>query len=248
MHTAYDGIYEELKEALEQGVYAYKDYLPSESVLVKHFGCAHNTVRKALAILTREGYVQPIHGKGVRVIYRSTPMLESKSSIFEPRNCTSFKQVGKRSGFDANTKVFTMETLEVDKELAAQTGFDEGNRVVHMERVRYCDGKALARDTNYFRADVVQGMTQFDAEQSVYDYIEKKRGVKLVTRKYVISIDRASERDLELLDLENITWVANMTSAVYDGAGLLCEVTIVRHHPDYFSYSGTTFRTRIGQE
>ena len=66
----YDHIYKDLKEKIETEFYAYQQMLPSENAFVKEYGCSRNTVRRALAELTAEGYVQPMHGKGVRNIFQ----------------------------------------------------------------------------------------------------------------------------------------------------------------------------------
>ena len=66
----YDQIYRDLKEKIETEVYSYQEMLPSEHMLVREYGCSRNTVRRALAELTADGYVQPMHGKGVRNIFR----------------------------------------------------------------------------------------------------------------------------------------------------------------------------------
>ncbi len=43
--------------------------LPTEAELTAEFGCTRNTVRRALSMLADQMFVQPIHGKGVRVIW-----------------------------------------------------------------------------------------------------------------------------------------------------------------------------------
>ena len=64
----YDTIYKDLKEKIETEIYAYQEILPSEHMLIHEYGCSRNTVRRALAELTADGYVQPMHGRGVRNI------------------------------------------------------------------------------------------------------------------------------------------------------------------------------------
>ena len=65
----YQQIYSDLKSDILKGLYARGDLLPSEQQLTKKYGVARNTIRRSINILTNEGYVQPIHGKGVAVIY-----------------------------------------------------------------------------------------------------------------------------------------------------------------------------------
>ena len=66
----YNQIYRDLKEKIEAEVYAYQEMLPSEHILITEYGCSRNTVRRAISELTAEGYVQPMHGKGVRNIFQ----------------------------------------------------------------------------------------------------------------------------------------------------------------------------------
>ena len=66
----FEGICRSIKQKIEAQDYPYQSLLPAESELIQEYGCARNTLRRALADLTAAGYLQPIQGKGVRVIYR----------------------------------------------------------------------------------------------------------------------------------------------------------------------------------
>ena len=66
----YDTIYESLRKAIEDQEYPYQSTLPSEHQLVQLYDCSRNTVRRAIAELGEQGYVQSVHGKGVLVLYR----------------------------------------------------------------------------------------------------------------------------------------------------------------------------------
>lgn len=247
MRAAYDSIYFDLKESIDDGTYVYKDYLPSESILVKRYGCAHNTVRKALEILARGGYVQPIHGKGVRVIYRAPHPTGKVFRTYELNGIDSFACSVRRQGFSARTKVLSMETQTVDEPLSIISGFDLGQEVIRLERIRFVDDKPLEREINYFRSDIVEGMTAEDAERSIYRYIEEVRGGKLVTCKRVVTVEHINDRDHELIMLGDADYLAVVTCETYDGEGLLCEFTTVRHAPDMFLMAQTAIRTRVSR-
>ena len=66
----YTAIYNDLKQKIEEGLYAPQSVLPSENILTTRYGVSRNTVRRAIAKLADESYVQSINGKGVIVIYR----------------------------------------------------------------------------------------------------------------------------------------------------------------------------------
>lgn len=73
-------IYQDLKQKVEQGMYAYQSLIPSENVLSEAYGCSRNTVRRALRGLIERGYAQAIQGKGVRVLYQRRTKANSASA------------------------------------------------------------------------------------------------------------------------------------------------------------------------
>ena len=66
----YTAIYNDLKEKIEEGIYAPQSILPSENIMTTRYGVSRNTIRRAIAKLADECYVQSIHGKGVRGHFR----------------------------------------------------------------------------------------------------------------------------------------------------------------------------------
>ena len=66
----YEGIYHSIKKRIEAQDYPYQSLLPSENTLIEEYACSRNTVRRALAELVADGYVQTMQGRGVRVIYQ----------------------------------------------------------------------------------------------------------------------------------------------------------------------------------
>ena len=66
----FEEIYRDLKYHVEQGDYLYSELLPSENNLIGIYDCSRNTIRRAIAGLVKDGYVQAVHGKGVQVIFQ----------------------------------------------------------------------------------------------------------------------------------------------------------------------------------
>lgn len=67
--SKFEEIYRDLKYHVEQGDYLYSELLPSENNLIGIYDCSRNTIRRAIAGLVKDGYVQAVHGKGVQVIF-----------------------------------------------------------------------------------------------------------------------------------------------------------------------------------
>ena len=134
----FEGIYRSIKQKIEAQDYPYQSLLPAESELIQEYGCARNTLRRALADLTAAGYLQPIQGKGVRVIYRPAGKASFLIGVIE-----SFRETDERNNLHAVTKVVRFEQVEADERLASQSGFMVGEPLWAIERVRYLEGKAL---------------------------------------------------------------------------------------------------------
>ena len=66
--SVFQDIYRELKLKIENGSYPYQSFLPSEAELTDEYACSRSSIRRALGMLARDGYVQSQQGKGVRVI------------------------------------------------------------------------------------------------------------------------------------------------------------------------------------
>lgn len=235
VRAASDQIYTDLKQQIENGEISYGELLPSQARLVERYQCAHNTARKAIAKLTLQGYCLPIHGKGVRIIWKP----RDEAIAYGLNTIDTFTDSAQRVGFDAATKVVCFEPLVVDEELAARTVFPIGTELLHIDRVRLLDGKAIARDDSYFRASSVAGITQKDAEQSVYAYVSEQLGMRFVTRKRIITMERASETDLALLDVDGCSHLALITSHTYGKDAVLFEYTESHVSPDAFFFTDT---------
>ena len=65
---AYKEVYSKLKEELKEGIYPAGSLLPTESELEKIFHVSRTTIRKAISILSLEGYVKTKQGYGTEVL------------------------------------------------------------------------------------------------------------------------------------------------------------------------------------
>lgn len=235
----YDEIYLDLKRAVENGTYSYGSLLPSENTLITRYDCSRNTIRRALAGLGEDGYVQSIHGKGVRVIYQP-----SERASFTVGGIESFHETARRNRLNVVTKVVRFEEAVVDQRTAEESGFPAGEQVYNILRVRYLDGKPLILDYNLFLKSLVPGLTAEIAERSIYAYIEQELGMQIVTSKRTITVEHASAEDKRLLVLGDYNCLAVVTGQTFNADGLLFEYTQSRHQPDYFSFHDTATRKK----
>lgn len=240
LRARYDGIYKDLKAQIVEGGFGYGTYLPSEAQLTQAYACSHNTLRRALALLRDQGFVQPVHGKGVRVIWR-----EPERTTFSIGGIESMQEVALRTGAHISTRVIDLKHIRCTPELAQRTGFAPNTPLICCERVRTIDGEALIVDKSLFDAKVVPDLTTSIAEKGIYDYLENSLGVHIATSKRTIRGERATQHDAELLDLGDVDWVAVLCSSTFDGQGNLIEVTESRHRMDRFYFVDTATRQKL---
>lgn len=237
--SKFEQIYKDLKEKIESGDYAYQDLLPSENTMVSIYNCSRNTIRRALSKLTEQGYVQPLHGKGVRVIYQPIDQ-----AAFTIGGIESFKESAIRNQRKRHTEVLQFAEITADERLAAKTGFPIGSELYYLQRVRFLDGIALILDINMFLKSLVPNLTKEIAENSIYEYIENDLGMSIVTSKRKITVERATQIDEKYLQLNDYNCLAVVTGQTFNADGIMFEYTQSRHRPDYFCFLDTATRKR----
>lgn len=237
--SKFEQIYKDLKEKIESGDYAYQDLLPSENTMVSIYNCSRNTIRRALSKLTEQGYVQPLHGKGVRVIYQPIDQ-----AAFTIGGIESFKESAIRNHRKRHTEVLQFAEITADERLAAKTGFPVGSELYYLQRVRFLDGIALILDINMFLKSLVPNLTKEIAENSIYEYIENDLGMSIVTSKRKMTVERATQIDEKYLQLNDYNCLAVVTGQTFNADGIMFEYTQSRHRPDYFCFQDTATRKR----
>lgn len=229
----YVHIYEDLKQKIEGGQYMPQSCLPTEFELVDMYQSSRNTVRRAISRLAEIGYVQSIHGKGVIVIYEG----ERDVPEFPLENVESLKEVAARLHKSCETKVLYFTSFTVDSRLAQRTGFPEGEQAYYMQRVRYLGGEAVILDNNWFLCSIARGLTDEIAADSVYEYMEKTLGERIVTSKRTLTVEKVTEIDEKYLNLGGYNCMAVITSRTFNADGIQFEYTQSRHRPDQFEFS-----------
>ncbi len=157
-------------------------------------------------------------------------------ALFEVGGIETFAETMARLGIEQTTVVKTFDLVVADGRLAHFTGFDEGAELLHVERVRSFGGEPVIRDDSYFLASAVDGLTPKIAAGSIYRYLEGELGLVIAQSMREITVERATTRDYELLELPEGCYLAIMTNQVFLADGTMFERTQSRHRPDLFVF------------
>lgn len=231
--SIYEEIYQDLKKKIEENAFAYQALLPSENTLIQQYNCSRNTLRRAVARLVTDGYVQTMQGKGVRNIYR--PLEQTSFTIGE---IESFKESALRNKKAYSTRVLLFTQLSISEKQSVLTGFPAGTVVWYLQRLHYLDEEPLIINHNYFLKEAVPGLTKEIAEASIYDYLETRLHMTIVNSKRVFTVEKITEIDEKYLQLnpEDYNCMAVVSSQTYNSDGVMFEYTQSRHRPDSFRF------------
>ncbi len=231
-------IYQDLKEKIETGVYPGGTDLPSEYQLITQYDCSRNTVRRALAMLKGNGYVQSIHGKGVQVIWQP-PTTDAKFTLGA---IESFEETAVRNGLTPSTFVIHFEEQTVDRYLSSLTGFPEGAEVFYVQRARSLNDMTVILDISIFLKSEMPQLTEEIAAASIYQYLEKQLGIRIVTSNRVITVEPVTPSDSRYLDLDGCDYVAVISAQTFNSNGVMFQWSQTRLRPDYFCFRQSTIR------
>lgn len=134
----YTRIVEQIKNKINSGELNPGDIIDSESTLCKEFGASRMTVRKGLAILTNDGYIYSIPGKGNFV---QKPDF-TKYNLYYDEMSNSINSVDR-------TKLLEVNIIMPDEKLADSLQISKNKNVIMIRRLFYTDGEPVAYDIKY---------------------------------------------------------------------------------------------------
>ena len=236
----FDKIYLDLKNKIESGEYPFNSIFPTEHELAKIYNCSRSTIRRSLALLIEQGYIQSRQGKRARVIYE--PVVRNTFLI---GGIESFKEAAMRNKFKHHTRVIRFDKISVDRELSIKTAFPIGTKVYDVRRVRYLNDKPLILDKNIFLISAVGDLNEEIAKQSIYEYLENELKMSIVTSKRRMTVELATSEDNAWLELDDYNCLAVLSGRVFNSDGIQFEYTESRHRPDYFCFEDTATRHKF---
>lgn len=168
-------IYNEYSNQIYSGQQLLGTKLPSESKLAEAYGTSRETVRKALNLLFREGYIHKIKGRGSFV-------LDMTRMDFPITGLISFKEMSDTLGTASRTLVERTISEPAGSALARHLQITPETLVWKVIRAREIEGERIILDKDYFRADIVPFLSKEIAEGSLYEYLELEMGLKNVKK------------------------------------------------------------------
>nr|WP_180898458.1 MULTISPECIES: GntR family transcriptional regulator [unclassified Martelella] len=161
----------ELARAVESGALAHGEALPPERDLARIVGVSRVTVRRAIAELTSEGFLQRRHGAG-------TFVLRPPARIEQPlKRLTSFTEDMQARGLTPRSLWLERGLFAASAEEAAALQLGTNAAIARLSRIRLGDDLPMAIEHSTLPADILERPDL--VETSLYGALAE-RGVTMV--------------------------------------------------------------------
>ena len=225
----YRRIADAVRDAIDGGVLAPGDKLPSENDLMARYGVAGGTVRQAIGVLRGEGVVVAQHGRGVFV--RSRPRIRRLSY---DRFARRHRRAGKAAYLaEAEQGRVTprVEVLFVGRDAATPDAaerlrLERGADVLVRRRLYFSDEQPTEIATSYVPWELAEGTAMVDENSGpggIYARIEE-RGHQLDHFTEEVTARMPTPDEQAALQLAPGTPVFRLLRCAYDRQGGVVEV------------------------
>ena len=193
--TAYKMVYSILKQEIREGKYEAGKLLPPEHFLESRFEVSRTTVRRALELLARDGYVDAQQGRGTAVLDFST--------VQRLNALTSITETLKSKGYEVKTKGMHIDLVEASVKVANALMVKEGERVVRIQRVQCANDQPVAIMTNYLLEELVPGIETHNGRfTSLYEFLENNYHFVLTNAIEHLSASVADFSEAQILGVQ----------------------------------------------
>lgn len=138
-----------LKSQLKPG-----DMLNSETSLMNEYSASRMTIRKSLSLLSNEGYIYSVPGKGNFVCKPEVDIFQFKFNKYDGLN-THIDEV----------KLISVKVLFPSKQIDRILNLEENQKAVEVKRILFSDQKAIAMEIIYLpyvhHQPVIEDMLKF---------------------------------------------------------------------------------------
>jgi GntR family transcriptional regulator len=160
-----------LRDEIVRGVYAGNGLLPKEESLCERFGVSRITVRRALADLAAQGFVERRHGRGTFVLQDKLPLARARPSL-------SLIDSLRKTAAETQVQVLRVEQTEAPPDVAALLQLAPGEKAVHALRLRSVGGTPVMLSDAWVPARLGKQVTATSLRKQALYEILLAQGVK----------------------------------------------------------------------
>jgi GntR family transcriptional regulator len=190
--------------------------LPSENELAERHGISRATVRHALDVLERDGWIYREKGKGSFACVRRVEQ--------ELTQLVSTSEEMRRRGWSLITRVVSLERVAAAPYVGTALGLAPATPVYALCRLRIVNGEPLSLQTAYLPLELCPKLEENNLTLSLYRLLESRYGLRLWTAREVLRARCATPAEAQILQIledmpvmysERVTYAANGAAVEY---------------------------------
>ncbi|MFA0815099.1 MAG: GntR family transcriptional regulator [Anaerofustis sp.] len=170
----YLAIVSSLKEKIAKGCYQPGDMLSSESALMSEYHASRMTIRKSLSLLSNEGYIYSVPGKGNFICQPETDIFQFKFNKYDGLNVHIDK-----------VKLLSVKIRYPEPFMQGVLHLQETDKIGEIIRILYSGEREIALERIYFQ--------YIPNQPIVEDLLKYADYLKPVDEKLAFSVNRSIE-------------------------------------------------------
>ncbi|MBS3933125.1 MAG: GntR family transcriptional regulator [Truepera sp.] len=209
---AYLQLKEQLTGAIEKGLLAPGQALPSERELAALLKLSRMTVRHALLELASDNLVEQRQGSGTYVLPRR--LLQTVDRVL------GFTDEARDLGFIPGNHLLEAELIAADQQIAGNLGVDKGDEVMCITRLRTANDEPLVIQVAFLSPRLEAfPVERLRREGSLYKVFATHYGIELQRAHQTISARLPTRQEQQLLTISRDTPILALERTTFDAHG-----------------------------
>lgn len=217
---AYQRVYQAIKEEILASRYAVGTLIPTEGELEKEYEVSRSTIRKAIKILTADGYLSVKQGRGT--------MVQDFAAKQNYNQVNSVTESLKAQGYDVQVRKLYIEKVHAPESEVEKLNLGTKEYVAHFQRVLTADGYPICIMENYIPYRLVPGIEKEKEIISLYKYLEAHYQFCIARTKDIVRAMAADFYTAGILDIDVGTALLRIERICFDEEGTPVSVDKVK--------------------
>jgi GntR family transcriptional regulator len=234
----YHQIYLVLREQLQEG--RFDSGMPGELALMAQFGVARVTIRRALSLLSEEGLIQRMPGRGTTPVRKAQGLHPSASgpthATGQTARLTGLLENLVTMGLRTTVKVLSVNALQAPDEVAKALRLPPGERVQKAERVRSTSEGPLSHITTWVPEVIARGFGKRELARKPILVLLEESGVRVGRAEQTISARLADVEMARHLDVAVGSALLAVRRLIYDENDKPVQWLHGLYRPDRYEY------------
>ena len=185
-----------LRRQIEDGLFKPHENIPSERQLEETYNLSRPTIRQAIDLLERQGFLYRVHGKGTFV---SPPKLQMGM-----QELTSFSEDMRSRGMQPGQHILEFGEIIPPEKIARRLEIsDPSGKVLRIKRLRFGDDDPIGLQDSYLVLPKGQIILRSEIEEggSIYAILREKFGLYPTEADETLEVTLATPEEADLLQI-----------------------------------------------